>query len=333
MAISPLPNRATLHAVCDNGDAHLGQLIPLFPERLATSLSSLPATIAAKVMEIRINFRRPFMIRTIRGDFFLTSTGYSLAHDDAIIVQKSDLNALMDAFTSSSVYAVDDMMREGFLPLPGGHRVGLIGEVRTEDGRVLGFRHISGLNVRVSRPLVSVSYPILPRLIKPGGTVWSTLIIAPPGAGKTTLLRDIIRTLSDGSGPLGIKPHRVSVADERGELAGGCKGEHGIDLGQRTDVMELAPKAYALRLLLRSMGPDVIATDEIGHVDDSVAIMDAVRGGVTVVCTAHADTVEQLSHRPTMKSLWDQHVFQRIVVLSHRLGPGTVEQVVRWKGS
>lgn len=193
----------------------------------------------------------------------------------------------------------------------------------------MGFRHVSGLNFRLCRPVFGIGRSVMRALIKPGGGIFSTLIVAPPAAGKTTLLRDLIRTLSYGAPELGIRPHRVGVADERGEIGGGFRGVAQIDLGPRTDIIELCPKRHALKMILRGMGPEVLATDEIGHPQDGEAVLDAVLSGVSVICTAHGASLDELYGRPSLRPLLEERIFLRTVVLSRRLGPGTLEQIGR----
>src|SRR5690606_17128463 len=138
-----------------------------------------------------------------------------------------------------------------------------------EGGRSLGFKRVTGFNIRVNRPVIGAARRVLPSLMRPGGTIGSTLIVSPPGCGKTTLLRDLIRSLSYGEPQFGLRPHRVGVADERGEIAGSVRGLPQNDLGPRADVIDRSPKGIALSMLVRTMGPDVVATDEIGHADDA----------------------------------------------------------------
>lgn len=93
--------------------------------------------------------------------------------------------------------------------------------------------------------------------------VQSTLLLGAPGAGKTTVLREIIRTLSNGERL--FRAYQVALADERSELAGMYEGKSSLDVGARTDVMDSCPKAQAMRMLIRSMAPEVLAADELGH--------------------------------------------------------------------
>lgn len=312
--------------------SHEKTLLDMLSPRLRRLLRPVIESAGPRVQEIRIAQGRPVIIRTERGERYLSAHGLAERLDEAIVAGDEMIRELLDAVTASSVYALEDAMREGFIPLPGGHRVGLAGEARTEGGRIVGFRHVTGFNIRLNHDLRGVARPLLRSLARPDGRVWSTLVVSPPGAGKTTLLRDLIRALSYGAPQHGLAAHRVGVADERGELAGGYRGVAQNDLGPRTDVIEMGPKRFALAMLVRTMAPDVVVTDEIGHPGDGQAILDAVTAGVSLICSAHAACLGDLQKRPAVRPLLDAGVFQRVVVLSRRLGPGTVEQVVACEG-
>lgn len=303
------------------------QLLAILPASLRQLLTPV-LKLLSDVEEIRIVQHKPLIIRTTAGERLVGTEGLVDSLDDAVTVDAPTITELLDAVTRSSVYALEDAMREGFLPLPGGHRVGLVGEARIQGGQVHGFRHITGFNIRVNREVHGVCRPLLKHLIRTDGGIWSTLVISPPGAGKTTLLRDLIRTLSYGEPSYGLRPHRVGVADERGELAGGYRGVAQNDLGPRADVVDMCPKRYALGMLLRAMGPEVLVTDEIGHPEDGQAVLDAVTSGVALICSAHGSSQGEIRRRPSIRPLLEAQVFAKIVVLSRRKGPGTIERVV-----
>ena len=121
------------------------------------------------------------------------------------------------------------------------------------------------------------------------------MIISPPQCGKTTLLRDIIRQISDGNTTLGLRGHKVGVVDERSELAGCYKGVPQNDIGLRTDVLDGCPKAKGMIMLIRSMSPNIIATDEVGTREDIFAIEEALNAGIKIITTVHGKNLEEVS--------------------------------------
>lgn len=63
------------------------------------------------------------------------------------------------------------------------------------------------------------------------------------------------------------------VVDERGEIAAMYRGVPQNDVGIRTDVIDNVSKAKGMKILIRSMAPQVVACDEIGSKED----IDAIR--------------------------------------------------------
>ena len=175
-----------------------------------------------------------------------------------------------------------------------------------------GLRRLSSAAVRVARQAVGAARPVSDRLLRREGTLYSTLILAPPGAGKTTLLRDLSRAASDGEG---MTPHRVGVADERGEVAALWNGRPQLEVGARTDVLEGCPKALALMLLLRAMNPQVLAADEITAPEDVRALISAAGCGAALLATAHGWDRRDLEERPLYRELMAAGVFRRLVLI------------------
>ena len=94
--------------------------------------------------------------------------------------------------------------------------------------------------------------------------------------GKTTILRDIIRSISTGMEEIHFKGMNIGLVDERGEIAALYKGIPQNDIGVRTDVLENTPKSIGIKMLIRTMAPQIIVADEIGRKEDVEAIKDAV---------------------------------------------------------
>jgi stage III sporulation protein AA len=208
-----------------------------------------------------------------------------------------------------SVHTVLDQLREGYVTIPGGLRLGLCGEGAVEEGKLRAFRRLTSLALRLPHPIRGPARPLLPKLTQ-GGSLPNTLILSPPGWGKTTLLRDLIRCLSEGEG---ISPRRVGVADERGELGG---GDLRYFLGPRADVLENCPKSAALLMLLRGMNPQVLAADEITAPADLRAMEEAAGCGVTLLATAHGGSLEDLRRRPLYREMLDQGLFSAFVLVT-----------------
>ncbi|AFV01468.1 Stage III sporulation protein AA [Dehalobacter sp. UNSWDHB] len=304
-------------------------IIRWFGERLGGMIrkaaGALPDT--ENIEEIRLRINQPVLFRTGTREYFCTSAGQTGTKNLAYIVKREDLLETLEKMTFSSVYAAEEELRQGFLTLPGGHRVGLSGETVVEHGKIRIMRHISALNIRLARQPEMIIPELLGLLINQENTVCHTLLVSPPRAGKTTMLRFLVKNLSNGVPQLNLKGHTVGVVDERSEIAGMWQGIPSFDLGCRTDVLDRCPKAQGLIMLIRSMAPEVVAVDELGGREDAAALGEAVRCGVKILATVHAGSLDELQKRAHLRELLNRETFERIVVLSRANGPGTVETV------
>lgn len=264
--------------------------------------------------ELRLRVGRPMTILLPEGEREL---------GDGRITAR-DISRLVENATGASIHSAAQEIRRGYISCRGGYRLGLAGSVYSSGGEVGGFHTCSSAAVRISREFHGAAEPVMAALIE-RGRFRSTLIMAPPGAGKTTFLRDAVRLLSGGVAGMGGL--RVSLADERGEVAGLWEGAPQLDVGPRTDILEGCPKAEAVMMLLRSMNPEVIALDEITAPEDVTAISRARGCGVALLATAHADGVEDLVRRPLYRQLFDDKVFERYVVIKQSNGRRSCEVV------
>lgn len=228
-------------------------------------------------------------------------------------LREEDLRRVLETAGQGSVHTILEQLRQGYVTAAGGIRIGVCGEGAVQEGKLLAFRRITSLALRIPHWVPGIAAPLVPKLLEEG-RLQNTLILSPPGLGKTTLLRDLIRCLSQGEG---VVPLRVGVADERGELGA---GDLRYRLGPRTDVMENCPKAPALLMLLRGMGPQVLAADEITDPADLEAMTQAAGCGVALVATAHGSSVGELALRPLYRDLLTQGIFRRFVVIAMQGG-------------
>lgn len=230
-------------------------------------------------------------------------------------VTQEDVLRAFEKVCENSVYSYRRQICDGYITIRGGNRVGIVGSAVIDNGQTININYISSLNFRIARQKIGCSNQIIEDLIN-GQTIYNTLIISPPGCGKTTILRDIIRNISNGIRVIGFKGNNVGVVDERGEIAAMYKGIPQNDIGIRTDVIDNMPKPEAMRMLVRSMSPDVIACDEIGSLEDVKAIDYAMCSGVKGIFTSHGKDIEEINRNPELSKLLNKHIFERIVILN-----------------
>ena len=226
------------------------------------------------------------------------------------VVEPEELDTLCDIATEFSRYAAAETLREGYLSVRGGFRVGLCGTAVMKSGANTNLKDFSSAAVRIARQQLGIADGIAPELFR-GGELCSTLILSPPGGGKTTLLRDLVRRLSEGVEPYG--PRRVALIDERGEVAVMYRGKPQMYVGPRTDVLDACPKALGIPLVLRAMNPQVIAVDEITVPEDVRAMSLAAGCGVRLLATIHAADVAELLEKPLYRRLLEDRVFRMAV--------------------
>lgn len=283
------------------------------------------------LQEIRLRTGAPLLVLCQDQEYFLTPDGERTdAWEKGYPVSATDIRDTMDYIGSFSLYAYEDELRQGFLTVEGGHRVGIAGKTVTEGEKVRGISHISCINVRIAHEKKGCADGVMPYL-REEGKFLHTLIVSAPGCGKTTMLRDIIRQLSDGDGSHpGLT---VGVVDERSEIAGCYLGVAQNDVGIRTDVLDCCPKAEGMMMLIRAMSPDVVAVDEIGTGEDIRAIEAVVNCGCKLLATVHGNSMEDMKQKPLLNRLVEAHVFERYIVLDARPKAGSVQAIFDGRGT
>ena len=221
-----------------------------------------------------------------------------------------DISEMLSYISNYSLYAYKEEMKQGYITIEGGHRIGLAGGAVMEQGKIMGLHHVAFLNIRVAHQKQGCATEVL-SYIRQKNSIYNTLLLSEPGAGKTTLLRDCIRQLSDGDcAKQGMK---VAVLDERSEIAACHLGIPQNDLGMRTDVLDGCDKTEGMRMLLRTMSPQIIAVDELGAEADFMAVEQAVYSGCKVLGTIHAGDVRELFEKPYLSEWVKREVFQRYI--------------------
>ena len=270
-----------------------------------------------KLQEIRLRAGKPVLVFMDGREYMVGREG--LLEPDAdlspVLADPALIREILGIFSRYSLYAFEDEIRQGFLTIEGGHRVGIAGKAVTEGSGLRTIRDISSLNIRLAHEKPGCGDPVLPWLYE-NGRLQNTLILSPPGGGKTTLLRDLIGCLSKGS-----QTHpalRVAVVDERGEIAAARGGCAQFDVGPHTDILTGTEKAEGISMLLRAMNPQVIAVDEITAPEDIRAMTVAANCGVAFLATVHGRDLDELRRRKLCRELLDTELFHQFIVLEGR---------------
>ena len=305
------------------------ELIRLFSGRVRRILERVDLDFS-QVHEIRMRTGAPLQMICRGKEFFPDERGRASRAEKGAFITERDLRETMEYIGNYSLYAYEDEIRQGYLTIQGGHRVGIAGKAVIEDGKVRGISPISCINLRISHSVEGCADPVMPYLWEKE-EFCHTLIVSPPRRGKTTLLGDVNRQTSAGAG--GRRGLTVGVVDERSEIAGACRGVAQNRMGIRTDVLDGCPKAEGMMMLIRSMSPEVVAVDEIGTAEDLRALESVLNCGCRILATVHGNSMEDVRQKPLLGDLVERHVFQRYILLSGKETPGTLQAVFDGRGT
>ena len=247
------------------------------------------------IEEIRLRTNKPIILKNSNGNNLLIH-----------IVSKKELLETFQKVCEQSIYSYQKQICEGFITIKGGHRVGITGSCVIDNGKIININYISSLNFRIAREKKDVSKKILKYILNENN-VNNTLIISKPGCGKTTILRDLVRKISTKK--------TCGIVDERGEIAAMYKGEPQNDIGILSDVMDNCTKSDGMKMLIRSMSPEIIVCDEIGNKQDIEAINYAMCSGVKGIFTAHGNSLEEIMLNEQISKLIKKYIVQVIIIL------------------
>lgn len=285
-----------------------------FGKRLRESFLKCDENIVDKAEEIRLRAFKPVIFKFNESEKFLSENGFTSILKDAIIAEKSDLKQMLELMSDYSIYSLEEELKGGFITLKGGFRVGITGRCICENKGIKAVRYINSINIRICREVKGCADTAF--YITQKYDLKNILIISPPNCGKTTFLRDFIRQLSN-------KGNNIGVVDERSEIGGSYMGDIQNDVGLRTDILDRCPKKEGIFMLLRSMSPKYIAVDEITYTDIE-PLCEAVGTGSGIICTAHAEGIEDIKNKKSFDEIRKKELFELYIVLGRKNGPGKI---------
>ena len=264
-------------------------------------LARIPKTVQMKISDIRIQVNRPIMLCDRNGMMYLNRDGtvFGAPAANSTRVSQAEVDFIFRRLCGYAVYSHMEEIKHGFVSTDSGLRVGLIGTIVSERGKVRAMREITGLCIRIPREIHGCADPVLRELQDLSGGL---LLAGAPSSGKTTLLRDLARSL-------GNTVKRVVVLDERFELL-----TDGFDLGLGTTVLQGGQKSAGLSHAMRCLSPEYILCDELGDAD-LPAVQASVFAGVSLIATVHAGSETDLKKRPLCRALLETGAFQHVSLL------------------
>lgn len=241
-----------------------------------------------QLTEIRLKSGQPVIIH-YRGEYkYLNAGGASDSADGSIVCQ--DAEKILENAMENSVYAYAEQLKYGFITVDGGIRIGVAGEYVTQGESVISVRDVTSINIRIPHEVKGCAECIYKVIT--ANNLKSSLIFSPPGYGKTTVLRDLARLIS-------VKEKlKVLIADERNEICGAAKGKAAFELGVTCDFIRGANKQFVFENAVRTMGPQVIITDEIYGDDDIAALNFIAECGLIFIASSHICDKDKLKKIP-----------------------------------
>ena len=260
-----------------------------FPLKFKSAIKR--AELKEGLTEVRVRVKKPIIFKY--GNFAEIS-------DD--ITERKDIDEIISYMSLSSLYAYKDEMKMGYITLCGGHRAGLCGKCVEKQGEGTFIKDITSINIRIAREIDGVSFKFISKMIDK-----NVLVISPPGCGKTTFLRDSAKYLSKMG-------YNVGIVDERCEISPYSEQKFVFDLGINTDVLSGYNKADGMIMMLRTMNPDIIITDEIATFDDFSAVLKIINSGVKVIASFHGGSILEYKNKLKLMGVNDDYFDTKIIL-------------------
>ena len=279
----------------------------ILPPKLVSALNNVNIK---TITELRLRVNKPVVIFTTIK-FYLSKNGLTTNEKDALVLGTQEIADIVFNACKHSVYAHNEELKQGFLTLDNGFRLGLSGEIVLDNGNIKTLKNFSSINLRFSKEVKNFSLNSLMYLCNLDNKIYSTLVIAPPNCGKTTYIRDLCYQISSKN----IEDN-ILVVDERNEISASVNSNPTMQLGNNTDVYVGCSKQFGIINGIRTMSPNVIVLDEIATIDDINALNYAINSGVKIIATTHSYNFYTLQKKPLFKNLLSLGAFERFVVLN-----------------
>lgn len=291
------------------------EIYPYLGDKFARCISKLPTSVLCSINEIRVR---------AYGAVSVTADGKNITvYDESgkpLAPELDDSEQIFVRLCGGTVYKYENEIRNGYITVKGGHRVGFCGTAVYNGKELVTVKDITSVTFRISREIKNAAREIIGNIMG-RDRIYSALIVSEPCGGKTTILSDLARLMSN----LG---KRCAVVDERGEICSVYNGKPQKDVGNYNDILNGYSKGDGMMTALRCLSPQLIICDEVGTQTDVDAMLEAMNAGVPVVATAHAVNEEDLLSRPQIEQLVDYGAVDKVIFLQGSSNPGVVKKII-----
>ena len=265
----------------------MNYLPPLCKNSIVTSLSSLKSKDSIMVSEIRLRKDRQTVVCIGRRKL---PCNYVMSSDD--------IKSTVREMCLGSVYAFQNTIKQGYIPLSCGGRAGVVGDI-VDSKMDIAVESIIAINIRIPHHIRGVCAKVYDLFLSCNEGI---LIYSCPSVGKTTLLRDLAIELSRGKQPL-----NVALIDSRRELDDGF-----IPSDCMIDTYSGYPKSLGIEIAARTMSSEVIICDEISY-SEIESIKYTVLCSVPIIAAVHAKNKTELLARKDVRELIAMGAFRYVV--------------------
>lgn len=289
-------------------------IISFFEDELHSVFAMLDINILRRINEIRLRKENYIVIVIKNTSYFIDYNGdlYDYPGNHCVITDAEAFDKLFISLCDYSIYNNTENLKNGYITLANGARVGVAGTAVYDDGKMLSVKDITSLNIRIPRDIKGCSEGVLNFLYV--NSFPSIIVAGRPNSGKTTLLRDMARMLSSG---FNNKYSKLAVIDERNEFAGKRADKVSMELGANTDVLTSFSKAKGIEIATRTLSPDMIICDEISTEEEVDSILYAFSSGISFALSVHISSRKDLLNKPIIKTLLKTQEFSYIVLLDN----------------
>ncbi len=297
----------------------LNNILLNLPPILTGCIAGLPVQLRSRVVELRLRVNKPLSVLTVDDNFYVDRSGRIVDHiDKAFIIDGKLIEETLLCISGRAIHSKQHELANGYITMPGGNRVGVAGTAVMENGKVIGVKNVTSLNIRVSRNNNLPSAEELREVVS--REMFSLLIIGAPRSGKTTILKSVAYMISRSCRQFTVVDTRCEIAPEVSTFFDFC------------DILSAFPREEGIVNAIKSLAPQIIICDEIGDEADASAIKFALNSGVNLVVTAHAENIRGLYNRPVLSELLELNAFSDVAVMCGASSPGVIKEVVRWNG-